>query len=287
MNMEVNNEKRIQALKETFWIGYPRVQEIRKSLESLLIHPKILRMPNIAIIGETNNGKTTLIDNFYNKHKVEPNPTNHKTILPVISLQMPSDPDENRLYDVLLERLFANGSPREPVTSKLTRLKKILTNLEVRIIILDEFQNMLVGALKKQRKLLNAIKYLGNELQISFVASGTMEVLAALNADPQIANRFETMFLPKWTLNEDFLRLLVTMEPRLGLKKKSYLENEALASLILEESEGTIGEIHELLRRLAKYAITTGVEQITVDMFSADNLKKANWRSPTLRNRPG
>lgn len=286
MSENASNAERIQALKQTFWIGYPRVQEIRNSLESLLAHPKILRMPNIAIIGETNNGKTMLLDNFYNRHKVEPNPLEKKTILPVVMVQMPSDPDESRLYDVLLERFFANGSPREPINSKLIRLKKILENLEVRLIILDEFQHVLAGTLKKQRKLLNAIKYLGNEIRISFVAAGTMETLGALQADPQIANRFETMFLPKWTLNEDFLRLLVTMEPKLGLKKQSNLADEAIARLILAESGGTIGEVHELLRRLATYAITSGKEKITLDMFSAENLKKAKWRNPTARNRP-
>jgi hypothetical protein len=278
-------ETRIQALNKVVWIGYPRVVEIRKALDALLVYPKMHRMPNIAIIGETNNGKTMLLKNFYAKHETALNPLDRKTVMPIVMVQMPPEPDENRFYDVLLERLFANGSPREPVTSKLGRLKRLLEQLETRQIILDEFQHTLAGSVMKQRKFLNAVKYLGNELQISFVAAGTMETLSALQADTQIANRFDPMFLPKWKLDENYLRLLVTLESKLGLKNESNLGEEKIAALILHESQGTIGEIHALLKKLATYAINSGEEKITEKMFEMNMLKVIGWRNATDRRK--
>ncbi|MET3115825.1 hypothetical protein AAKU64_000028 [Undibacterium sp. GrIS 1.8] len=282
---EISNADRIKALENLFWIGYPKAAEIRNELEALLQHPKMHRMPNMAVIGETNNGKTMLLNNFYKKHAVPIDPINRKTILPIVKVQMPPEPDENRFYDVILERLFANESPREPVTSKISRLKKLFDRLETRQLILDEFQHCLAGSTSRQRKFLNALKYLGSETQITIVASGTLETLNALQADVQIANRFNTMFLPKWILNDDLLRLLKTMEPKLGLKEESGLSDERLASLILAESQGTIGEIHALLKALAKYAILSGEEKISEKMFVTSTLRLAKWRNPADRKK--
>lgn len=283
--MSSDIESRIFALKSPFWIGYSRAQEIREQMDALLDHPRMHRMPNMAIIGESNNGKTMLLRNYYKRHKVDPDPEAAKVVLPVLMIQMPSEPDENRLYDEMLVTLFANQSPREPITSKLIRLKRLLAKLKTKQIIIDEFHNMLAGSLTRQRRLLNALKNFSNDLQIPLVAAGTYETLAALQADAQIANRFEPQFLPKWGFDKEFRRLLMTMEPKLGLKQESHLEEEKLAQLILAESEGTIGEVHSLLRKLAEHAMRTGEEKITVDTFKAETLRKANWYKPSIRNR--
>lgn len=282
---DLNNDERIAALDKVFWIGYTRAINIRQELETLLQHPRMHRMPNMALIGETNNGKTMLLNNFYRKYKVEPTPTNSKSTLPVLMIQMPPKPDENRLYDALLSRLFADESPREPITSKLNRLKILLDRIETKIIVIDEFQHNLAASLKNQRVLLNAIKYMNNEFRISFVASGTMETLNALQADPQISNRFDPKFLPKWNNDDDFKRLLASIEIRLGLKNESNLAEDKMSNLVLSISEGTIGEIHSLLKKLAKFAITSGTEQITPKMLDAKILDQIGWRSPSSRNR--
>ena len=282
---ELTNKQRIDAFDKNIWIGYTKAIEIRKTLETLLHYPRMHRMPNLALIGESNNGKTMLLKNFIKKHVVEPTPTASKSILPVLMIQMPPKPDENRFYDELLTRLFANESAREPITSKLSRLKILLKKIETKIIVLDEFQHSLAATMKNQRVLLNAIKYMSNELMISFVASGTLETLNSLQADPQIANRFEPTYLPKWRYDDDFKRLMVTFEARLGLKKESNLAEEKLGNLILATSEGTIGEIDDLVKKLAKFAIVSGTEQITTDMFESKILKRIGWTSPSTRNR--
>ncbi|MCH8618030.1 TniB family NTP-binding protein [Undibacterium sp. TS12] len=280
-----DKELRIKALEKVVWIGYPRAIHIRGRLDSLLSYERMHRMPNLAIVGESNNGKTMLLNNFCKRANPETSPLDKKTVLPVLMIQTPPEPDENRLYDELLTELFANGSPREPITTKKARFAKLVEVLETRLLIFDEFQHMLAGSLLKQRKFLNAIKYLGNLLQISCVVSGTPETLNALQADPQIANRFEPVFLPKWKLDADFLRLLVTLESLLGLKETSNLAQEKLATLLLATCEGNIGELCFLLRKLATYAINSGEERITENMFKAEILKAAEWTSPSNRNR--
>lgn len=285
MDQSLTPELRIRQLHERTWIGYGRAIEIRNTLEQLMIYPKTHRMPNLAIIGETNNGKTMLLENFLRRHAPNPDPTIDRATLPVLMIQTPPDPDEVRLYGALLERLQASGATREPADAKMRRLRRILTDLRTGMVMLDEFQHALAGSPVRQRKFLNALKYLGNELQIPIVVAGTPDGLNALQSDQQIANRFEPMFLPKWKMGEDFLRLLVSMEKVLALKHQSGLAAVSLATRILEESEGTIGEIMRLLRLLAEQAIRSGAERITENALQDANLKKLGWRRPASRTR--
>jgi hypothetical protein len=288
MNQNLSLDLRIRSLHESTWIGYGRAIDIRNTLEQLLVHPTKHRMPNLAIIGETNNGKTMLLKNFLRRHAPNPDPTVDRVVLPVLMIQTPPDPDETRLYGALLERLQAYGPSREPADAKLRRLQKILQDLQTKMIILDEFQHALAGTPIRQRKFLNGLKYLGNELEIPIVVAGTPDGLNALQTDQQIANRFEPVFLPKWRQGEEFLRLLASIEKVLGLTHASGLASDNMATKILDESEGTIGEVMRLMRSLAEQAIRSGVERITADAMKDSNLKKIGWRRPSARTRyPG
>jgi hypothetical protein len=281
----LSTESRLQALKRPFWIGYPRVLSILQQMEEIINHPKMHRMPNLAIIGETNNGKTMLLKTFYRRHAPTEEAYLEHPTLPILMLQAPPEPSEGRLYADILTSLFSYAGARETADSKLQRIRMLLTNLETRMIILDEFQNTLAGSGIRLRRFLNGIKYLGNELSIPIIVAGTPETLNVLQSDPQIANRFEPAFLPKWELNEDYLRLLATIEPRLGLKQRSKLHEPLVARRLHEESEGTIGELMKLLQTLAKDAILSGKETITKDMVQRGHLETLNWKPPSLRNR--
>lgn len=277
--------ERIYRLKTDSWIRYTRASEIRDQLEALLLHPKTHRMPNLSITAETNNGKSMLLNNFYELHPPIQDPTTEYTILPVLLVQIPPEADEGRLYSAMLERLFIDGPPKEPALSKLKRLKEILTKLQTQMILFDEFSNLLAGSYIKQRKTLNGIKYLGNELRIPIVAAGTPEARRALASDPQLANRFTPVTLPRWQDDEDFARLMLSIEPKLGLKQPSNLFEENMTALILAASEGLIGEVVSLLRLLAEHAMRTETEKISEDMLKRDFLRKIGWVKPSDRTR--
>lgn len=276
---------RIYRLKTDTWIRYTKASEIRDHLEALLRHPKTHRMPNLSITAETNNGKSMLLNNFYELHPPIQDPATEYTILPVLLVETPPEPDEGRLYSAILERLFIEGPPKEPASSKLKRLKEILTKLQTQMLMFDEFNNLLAGSHLKQRKALNGIKYLGNELRIPIVAAGTPEARRALASDPQLANRFTPVTLPRWQDDEDFARLMLSIEPKLGLNQPSNLFEENMTAPILSATEGLIGEIVTLLRMLAEHAMRSGTEKISEDMVKRDFLHKIGWVKPSDRTR--
>src|SRR5215510_1810918 len=97
--------ERIARIRAERWIGDSRAREALAKLEELLTHPVRQRMPNLLLIGLTNNGKSMLIEKFRRAHMAEPAPQAEAEIIPVVTMQMPSDPSVSRFYALLLTRL--------------------------------------------------------------------------------------------------------------------------------------------------------------------------------------
>ena len=97
--------ERLARIRAERWIGYSRAREALAKLEELLTHPVRQRMPNLLLIGPTNNGKSMLIEKFRRAHRVEPAPHAETETIPVVIMQMPSDPSVSRFYALLLTTL--------------------------------------------------------------------------------------------------------------------------------------------------------------------------------------
>lgn len=59
---------RIMFIKKDNWMGYDRAQQALLKLDDLYSHPKRQRMPNLLIVGSTNNGKTMIIEKFLRRY---------------------------------------------------------------------------------------------------------------------------------------------------------------------------------------------------------------------------
>lgn len=277
---------RIAKMKANAWIGYPKAVFIRKQLQDLLNHPRTHRMPNLAVIAETNNGKSMLLKNFCKHSNPPEDPNAEKTILPVLMIQTPPSAEEGRLYYAILDRLSAAGSAREPEDSKLRRLRIILKHLETRMLVLDDFFNIASSTPGRRRKFLNALRNLSIELELPIVISGTLETLNILSVDPSISNRFKPVFLPKWKEDrmEEFARFVISVETTLLLKKPCEWNEEGLKKLLVF-GEGLIGEVVALMRLLAEWAIRSGEESFGPDMLTRENLRALGWVMPSERSR--
>ena len=166
------------------------------------------------------------------------------------------------------------------VEKKQIQTIKLLKQIGLKMLIIDEIQHILAGNTEKQRHFLNVIKHLGNELMVPIVAVGIKDAFRAIHNDPQLANRFVPYLLPTWKMNTEFLQLLASFEKVLPLKAPSSLIQPEIANKILSMSEGTIGEIATLLSLAAENAIHSGTEKITAKV-----LENINWVSPSERRR--
>jgi len=278
--LALSNAERIRRIRSPRWIGYPRAKEILAKLEDLLIYPKSHRMPNLLIVGDTNNGKTMLVERFQTRHPADDNPDGEGAKVPVLVVQAPPVPDEGRFYNAMLELLFAPYKSADRVDKKQFQVIRLLKHVKLQILIIDEIHHILAGNLNRQKAFLNVIKYLGNELEIPIVGVGTKDAFRAIQTDPQLSNRFEPAALPRWELDENFLRLLMSFERMLPLQEASNLHDRTLAAKLFSMSEGYIGELSRLLAAAAVQAIESGRERIDAKVLDA-----TGWVSPSQRKR--
>lgn len=273
-----SDEERISAIRAGFWIPYPRAVEVLESLEELLTHPRVIRMPNMLIVGCTNNGKSHILRHFVEKHPPDPNPAGDAAIWPVVFVEAPPSPDKGDLYRSILQALSIPYPKAARIPDLEFQVKKVLAALKVKILIIDEIQHLIAGGLTKQREFRNAIKSLGNELRISIVAAGVEEAFNAFNTDPQLSNRFAPVALPHWSLDNDFMNLLVTLEHGIPLRFESNLATPEILIQVFGMSEGVLGEICSVITKAAVEAIRSKTERITLEILSA-----LNWVPPSRR----
>lgn len=272
-NLNLSDEERIEYILKDRWVGYERANEIIAKLEDLLVHPKIGRMPNMLIVGNTNNGKSRLVKHFVEKHPAIDNPSGSGIKVPVLYIEAPDNPNLSHFYSIILDRLFARHKYNDKVEVKQEQVIHILKQVDLGIIVIDEMNNLVAGSATQQRIFLNSIKYLGNQLQRPIVGVGTQDALRAIQTDEQLSNRFLPETLQRWSLNEQFLRLLASLERIIPLKHASNLTERAIATKLYAMCEGTIGELSMLINAAAIWSIRNPSphkqESITIEALNS------------------
>ncbi|MEW1986150.1 TniB family NTP-binding protein [Pseudarthrobacter oxydans] len=271
-------EERIRRIRADRWIGYPQSVQTLTRLETLYDWPGKQRMPNLLLIGPTNNGKSMIIERFRRQHP--PHSAADQEHIPVVCVQMPSEPSIPRFYTAVLAALGAPTGPRRRVADLEQLTLAVLRRVGVRILVIDELHNVLAGRADVRREFLNLLRFLGNELRIPLVGVGTREAYLAIRSDDQLENRFEPMTLPLWEANADLSSLLASFSSSFPLRMHSNLATEDMARYLLTRSEGTIGELASLLTEAAVAAVDSGEESI-----NHRTLTLAEYDGPSVRRR--
>jgi hypothetical protein len=272
--------ERLAWMRADRWIGYPRARQALTFLEELLTAPARQRMPNLLIVGPTNNGKTMMVEKFRRDHPPTTAEDGAHEVIPVLVVQMPSEPDLKRLYATILREVHAPARPRETLAKVEDFTLRLLQQIGLRVLVIDEVHNILAGSSAQQRAFLNLFRYLGNTLRIPLVCVGTRDAYLAIRSDEQLENRFAPFSVPRWQADADYASLLASFEAILPLRYPSHLSQPPLAAHILTVSEGTIGEIATLLTRAAVAAIHSGQERIDLTLLS-----QVDYHAPSERRR--
>ena len=277
-----DNQSRIKRIRTDRWITYARAEGALSAMEELLTFPKRTRMPNLLLVGPTNNGKTMIVEKFRRSHPpIAASATPEGTAnIAVLTVQMPAGPDESRFFGAILDELGFPHIAADRVAKCQDAAVRMLRATSVSVLVIDEVHNLLSGSRLHQRRLLNVLRWLGNELQIPLIAVGTAEAFRAVQSDDQLANRFEPFRLPPWHNNDEYRQLLSTLEAVLPLRRPSQLAQPALAEKVLSAAEGILGEIVSIVTRAAVRAIASGTESITAKLID-----EMGFISPSQRRR--
>ncbi len=271
-------EERLQRIRSDRWIGYPRALEALARLEALYEWPTKQRMPNLLLVGPTNNGKSMIIEKFRRRHLPTSGPDEEQ--VPVLVVQMPSDPSVPRFYAGLLGALGAPLRPRQRVGELERSALGLLRRVGVRMLVIDELHNVLAGRDAARREFLNLLRFLGNELRVPLAGVGTKDAYLAIRSDDQLENRFEPLTLPLWAEGPEVLSLLASFASSFPLRNPSPIADPDMSRYLLARSEGTIGELTRLLTEAAVAAVDSGEEAI-----NHRSLTLAAYTGPSERRR--
>jgi len=236
----------------------------------------------MALIGESNNGKTEILKRFIQGHQTQR--FDDRVNVRVLDIEAPPIPHLGHLYSKILNRIGDPAAEKGTVGLRLERLLILLDRLKVEILIVDEIHNVLTGSGKQKKAFLNMLKHISNELKCPVVIAGTDKVQEVIGSDFQVQSRFPTFELPLWEPNEDLAKFLVRLEATLPLKNESKLWN--LTPDIYDLSGGVIGNVVKIIRRAAFDSIVSGEEQITLKGLkrSAEKVTKPSGFANTTSN---
>jgi hypothetical protein len=274
---EKDIEKRIRLIQTDNWIGYLSARKIVDRIEDLINMERMNRMHSLLIIGSTDNGKTSIRRRIESKYRMTTSETG-KIQMPVVSIQTPPAPDARCLYNAILKGMMLPIVFSGKIDYIRDSVIDTLKEYNVRCLMIDEIQHIDRIPDKKQRTVLDSIKYVSNEISLPIVAFGTSEARYVFGRDPQLDNRFKKIQLCRWECNEDFQKLLWTYEALLPLKEPSNLGEPSMAHFIHSLTNGTIGEIITLIRLAAIQAVRSGIEKITVDTINAVNFESVAYK---------
>jgi hypothetical protein len=242
-------------------------------------------MPCLLIYGATGMGETRIIEKFLRDNRSHFDKKLGKTRVPVVSIQMPPAPSERDLYEEILGGMSGVFAQATGITTLRHRIRALARQLEVGMLVIDEIHSLLAGTFREQRIILNAIRFLANDLRIPLVCLGTNDAKQALMTDQQLADRFEAAELPAWENDAAFQQLLLSFESIIPLRRPSEFRDPKVHHRILNLTEGVLVRICRLVETAATEAIRGGHEQISLALLKDDLVTESLISIVDRRNR--
>lgn len=268
--LEADPIDRVPRAFEDLWLGYDNATTILDRMESIMRMPAGPGRSCLLIWGPSQNGKTSIVQEFLKRHKPQPRPDEDADQIPVVTVDAPPKADIRRFWCDILSYLNADYLPTAPPGALAVEAVRQLKVLGVKMLIIDEFHNVNPNARRDiQRAFLVEIKNLSNLLKIPIVATGTDEAKTVLESDKQLAGRFRFSHLPKWPFNDDYRRLLATFEFMIPLPEPSKLSSTALSHKIHGYTDGVLGYTSRLLYTAAELAVKKGRNCINDEILDA------------------
>ena len=142
-----DTDTRIRRIRTDRWVSYARAESALTAMEDLLSFPKRTRMPNLLLVGPTNNGKTMIVEKFRRARPATPasQTENGAAHIPVLRVQMPAGPDEPHFFGAILEELGFPHMLSDRVSKRQDAALRMMRDTRVRVLIIDEVHNILSG----------------------------------------------------------------------------------------------------------------------------------------------
>ncbi|MFC5527670.1 TniB family NTP-binding protein [Rhodanobacter ginsengisoli] len=267
--------ERIIEVQTEHVILHPQLKKaVNRALWMIKQQPRS-RAPGLIVTGATNSGKTTLGCSILKAYSQLAPSSFIGSVRPcAVMIELSGLATSRAVYGRILEQINAPVNCNARVADRELVVTMTLRNINCRLLILDETQDVLKTSERDQQRVLDAIKYLMNSLKMPVLAMGVEQAGKAFDSDQHLRARFSEIKLPAWRDNDDLIDLLASLEPNLLLQGDVNLRTREMITKLLELSDGKLGYIIDIVKNAAIEAIISGKETITPEML------RLPWDSP-------
>ena len=274
--LELPLDERANRMLIDRFITHERLKPIMDHIEFLFSSPRKSRANGLVVSGKPGSGKTMIAHAVKRRHPPLPPEGGQAACLPVVFISMTGAREAKTLYNRMLAELGVPDASRYVGGDRERMVLKLCRAANLRLLVVDEIQDILTSTPRQQRIALDTIKYLMNELSLPILVLGTSQAPEAMQVDEHLNARFQYSELPVWKRDEYLVSFLEALERVLPLRKPSNLSSLPIMSELLKRSDGILDVMVRLVTFAAAHAVESGDEMITVT-----NLERA-WKTPPL-----
>jgi hypothetical protein len=263
---------RIRVIEKDLFIEHDYSKYLSSVLDEFMCGPRQTRMPCLLILGDAGMGKTAQLRRFQRQFPDRTDESRGHLHRPVVIVNMPTEPTKSNLQFAVLEALGAPGVSRGRSVDHAGVIRRMLTAYQTKITIFDEIQHICHTRSRDRAVVLDTLKSISTDCQLSVICAGTPAVERDFLADPQIERRFDITSFVSWSVGPSFRRFLDTYERARPLRLASNLSDPAMMRDILAEAGGVTHRIVQRLNAAAIVAINEKIERITPELLSVKRL---------------
>lgn len=279
-----------RQLVEQIYITFPRLNRVCSLIEHCHQYSKIAAEPECLLItGQQGAGKTTLLRGYARRY---PRRAMREGIsVPVLDAAIPVPATVKHLVTELLSALSDPVPDKGTVVTQTQRLKRLIGECRVELIILDEFQHFID---RDSNVILvtvsNWLKDLLNQTGVPMVLIGMPYAEVIFHANAQLERRFAmraSLDPFGWQTVErqtEWRIFLHYLDEKLPLLRRSGLADPGMALRLFCATEGVIGFVMKLIRRATALAIDERLESLDLKVLGLAYDERLRGRAPDRIN---
>lgn len=259
--------QRIESILHERFIYHEQVADIITHCEHLMYKPRGTRPVGLLVSGPNGSGKTALAEALIRRSGADAATSVRAATQPVLCLSMSNAREAKEIFTRLLQSLKCPNIGTLTSSERREKALALAALAELRLLILDEIQDVLLTTARQQELALLAVKDIMNSLKVPMLALGTEQARVSLEADQHLKGRFKLRELPTWRCDDYLSHFLQAYEETLPLKQLSRLCSYLMMKLIIKETGGQLTEIVERIQYAAVLAVEGGEERITEELI--------------------